>query len=140
MPERLKKLIRSVSKTGIPVELSFEDCEVDTAGGRRITLRGSLSIEPEDAEEAEEPGDLSFERGGLRLHCSEKETCVMDFERDELTMNVKKGSLFKDILKGTGGDASSVEDSGLTLNVKYKGMTLVRNADPESLKSFLKKL
>jgi len=162
MRERLKKLIRSVSETDSPIEVLLDSFHVTMEDGRDVKVDGTLSINPagEDdddlAEESEEPVDgdsdevsdeaeeYRLHRGGVRLTCSEKETCVIDFEGDRMTMNVKKGSLFKDLVKrveGEGeGEGFSDAEERFTLDVKYKDMTLVRNADPESLKSFLKKL
>ncbi|MBS1264082.1 MAG: hypothetical protein MAG715_01282 [Methanonatronarchaeales archaeon] len=144
MPERLKKLIRSVSDTERPVEILLENCYV-TLEGRPVLVDGALSISPPDGDDESfvTSEDLKLERGDVRLNYSERETCLLKVEGDSLVMDVRKGSLFRDFVKSLGsggGTLTSLKERGLSLDLKYKGMTLLRNADPESLKSFLKKL
>lgn len=143
MVDGLKKVIKSVSETGSPVELRFENCRVSSESGEPVEVEGAISLSPAEEDERDEGGELKFLRGGASLHCSEKETCVLELDGEDLVMDVKKGSLFRDLLKsvGGGGDGlSMVKEMDLSLHVKYKGMTLLRNADPESLKTFFKKL
>lgn len=155
MEDRLKKLAKSVSETDSPVEVFLDDVRVDLGDGSSVDVEGTLSIKPGDddggvEEVIEELGDgYEVRSGGVKLHCSDKETCRVELvEEDRVVMDVRRASLFKDFLssmRGGGGEdegnlLSSLAEKGFTLKVKYKGMTLLRNADPESLMSFMKKL
>lgn len=154
MEDRLKTLAKSVSDTGSPVEVFLDDVRVDLGDGSSVDVEGTLSITPSDAGSVEEViedlGDgYEVRSGGVKLHCSDKETCRVELvEEDKVVLDVRRASLFKDFLtsmrggggEGEGNPLASLSEKGFTLKVKYKGMTLLRNADPESLMSFMKKL
>lgn len=147
MEERLKKLAKSVSETGSPVEVILENCDVDLGSGQSVNVTGTLAITPNDGESVREDvveDGFELRSGGITLHCSDKETCRLELrEERKLVMDVRRASLFKDFVSSIGGGGSglsSLKEKGVSLKVKYKGMTLLRNADPDSLLSFMKKL